>query len=865
MNGHTQRHISASRMGCALLLVALGGCQKQRNPEVDRLLQGARLIAAVERKDTTLVDSLLQLRLEMNLSPKRRASLAAVRSTEPVLVQRVYPSDTAKDGIDGKVSPLMMAAAGNQVAIAEYLLEQGADPNYADENGTTALIIATEHADGRLARLLLERGAKAELTEHHGRSALHGAVVASNDSLVHLLVQAGCPLETPFDPYAPRAPLTLAADTGDLVLVKYLVDAGANVNTVTVSGYTPLKCAVYEGHDEVVSYLLSKGATNTIAGYRGESALDAAIGSGNVRIASLLLKHGADVDRRALFSSSAVMRAAQSGHTEMIRFLARRGANVNERDGFLGSPLRMALQEGHTETALELLRLGARPDSEALEQAMACGDPRVLKRFSGMVSGASLKGERGQKLYWQAITSGNEYLRKLLRSRGVRFRLKPDDEEARDEAQQALNFAAKHNCVECIQELIAGGLDPNHESFFGLPLNDAAVEASVEAARALVKAGADVNGMEDVNDRGRGETALSDAILSGNHDDEARRLAFVKELVTLGADVNAINDDGNPPLYDAARTNNIDVTRVLLDAGADVAVRTDDSSTALHRCAYSDERHELLQLLWGAWTEKRGGADKALATELAELAVLYDAPRNAAFLLEQGSSPDVRSLAYVAAAREGSLQRLDSLEKAGMTLNDSIRNEVFTIGLARNDPAVARWALRSGACEPVSDSLVTELIAGDRCSSLRLLLERQPRLFARPGLDSAISRATESDIDDSTFALLINSGVRVSREKLEQRLAGALWYTDDEELDVELLVALVEAGADPRMCTGGRKGLLHIAAERSPLATRLLLALGAGADAVDSTGATPLKVAEERECEGCAYWLRQTEEVEGTR
>ncbi len=111
---------------------------------------------------------------------------------------------------------------------------------------------------------------------------------------------------------------------------------------------------------------------------------------------------------------------------------------------------------------------------------------------------------------------------------------------------------------------------------------------------------------------------------------------------------------------------------------------------------------------------------------------------------------------------------------------------------------------------------------------------------------------------DSTFALLISNGVRMPREKLEQRLAGALWYTDDEELDVELVVALVEAGADPRMRTSGQKGLLHIAAERSPLATRLLLALGAEPDAVDSTGATPLAVAEEQECEGCAYWLRQS-------
>ena len=48
----------------------------------------------------------------------------------------------------------------------------------------------------------------------------------------------------------------------------------------------------------------------------------------------------------------------------------------------------------------------------------------------------------------------------------------------------------------------------------------------------------------------------------------------VRQLVADGADVNAIDQDGNPFLYEAVWRNHAEVARVLIDGGAEVNART---------------------------------------------------------------------------------------------------------------------------------------------------------------------------------------------------------------------------------------------------------------------------------------------------
>ncbi|VDK85546.1 unnamed protein product [Litomosoides sigmodontis] len=67
-----------------------------------------------------------------------------------------------------------------------------------------------------------------------------------------------------------------ASDRGKLELVKFLVDAGADVNIQDYGGQTPLHYAASCSHRSVVDFLLKKGADPAVADFEGNCPLDIA-------------------------------------------------------------------------------------------------------------------------------------------------------------------------------------------------------------------------------------------------------------------------------------------------------------------------------------------------------------------------------------------------------------------------------------------------------------------------------------------------------------------------------------------------------------------------------------------------------------
>ena len=64
--------------------------------------------------------------------------------------------------------------------------------------------------------------------------------------------------------------------SGNLEIVQYLVENGANINAKNDSGSTALMIASYEGKFEVVEYLIEKGANVNAKNNDGLTALDCA-------------------------------------------------------------------------------------------------------------------------------------------------------------------------------------------------------------------------------------------------------------------------------------------------------------------------------------------------------------------------------------------------------------------------------------------------------------------------------------------------------------------------------------------------------------------------------------------------------------
>ena len=132
--------------------------------------------------------------------------------------------------------------------------------------------------------------------------------------------------------------------------------------------------------------------------------------------------------------------------------------------------------------------------------------------------------------------------------------------------------------------------DPNVYSADGFtPLHFAAMGGHVDAARALLEAGADPNAMSRhrfVKVRPL-HTATALDISSGDPE-------IVRVLLEHGADVNGRSDEGGfTPLHNASGSGAAELVRILLEHGADPSATTDDGRTSAD-LAKTDEIRALL-------------------------------------------------------------------------------------------------------------------------------------------------------------------------------------------------------------------------------------------------------------------------------
>ncbi|MES2811425.1 MAG: ankyrin repeat domain-containing protein [Bacteroidota bacterium] len=82
---------------------------------------------------------------------------------------------------------LMAAVVKKNVPIVKLLLENNANPNISDSNGSTALIYATIFKSYEIADLLIKYKGDNAHKDNRGNSALDYAILADDDKLIQIL------------------------------------------------------------------------------------------------------------------------------------------------------------------------------------------------------------------------------------------------------------------------------------------------------------------------------------------------------------------------------------------------------------------------------------------------------------------------------------------------------------------------------------------------------------------------------------------------------------------------------------------------------------------------------------------------------
>jgi len=221
-------------------------------------------------------------------------------------------------------TPLHIAADLGYVSITEWLLQHGADVNAKAYNDFSPLHLSES---GTIARILIEHGADLDQVDSLGNTPLQKAAMRDKKEIIEAILETGYPMDLRsalmlgereralelvksnpiilttqtegWSLWGNTSPLGIAADQGDLEMVKIFLANGAPVNSTTYmpnrGNATPLTNAVWGGHIEVVKTLCANGADPDIAsgGKFYRTVLDYAIVGSEPKMIWALIECGA--------------------------------------------------------------------------------------------------------------------------------------------------------------------------------------------------------------------------------------------------------------------------------------------------------------------------------------------------------------------------------------------------------------------------------------------------------------------------------------------------------------------------------------------------------------------------------------------
>ena len=481
-----------------------------------------------------------------------------------------------------------IAAKGRDAVAVKALLKQGADVNGAQGDGMTALHWAANHGDAALTQMLLSAGANIRATTRLGGiTAMHIASQGGHAQVVAALIAAGADRNAPTATGA--TPLMLAARSGSTDTVTKLIETGADINAKEKGfGQTALMVAAGLDRADVVQLLLARGAdwkaASAVADLKALTASPTEDGSGRPQPAAATPRGPdvAGVTRGYRYNEligaqgglTALHFAARQGSSAAAHALIEGGVDVNAPSlGDAATPLLVALINGHFDLAADLLEQGANPNlpSDAGVSPLyavlnvqwapiaAYPQPRAyLQQSRGYLEVMQLLLDRG--------ADANARVRRKVWYSGYNF-----DQSGVDEAGATAFWRAAYAAdVAAMKLLVSHGADPS------LPTTKLFSRRGPEDPTA----GADKSGLPPIVIGGPGSQPLHAAAgpgyamgFAGNshHVAPSGMLPAVKYLVEeLGADVNAVDADGNSVVHNAASRGDTEMIRYLVSKGADV-------------------------------------------------------------------------------------------------------------------------------------------------------------------------------------------------------------------------------------------------------------------------------------------------------
>lgn len=384
----------------------------------------------------------------------------------------------------------------------------------------------------------------------------------------------------------------------------------ADVKAVAADGTTALHRAVDNDDRALTTALLKAGADPKARNRHGVTPLHLAATNGDAAIVEALVGAGAEVDAATPGGETPLMLAARTGDPATVRALVAHGAHVNTKEHWRGqTPLMWAAIDNNADAI------------------------RVLVAAGANVHAASTSGMFTAFLF--AVRGGQQDAARALLDAGV------DANEQLPDGMSALVLAVYNGHYECASLLLDYGADAT---------------AAQQGWTALHQVAWSRRPNRGFN--------MPGAVPTGRLDS----LDLARKLVEYGANLNArltkeprdgnrnmLNRIGGTAFLMAAKADDVPLMRVLLAAGADPKIKTNDGTSAVMAAAgvgvygpgespgTAEEAFEAVKLAYEA-----GAGDVNDANRDGETAMLGAVYRGGAvpviqFLADKGARLDVEN------------------------------------------------------------------------------------------------------------------------------------------------------------------------------------------------------------------------------
>ncbi|XP_031575301.1 transient receptor potential cation channel subfamily A member 1-like [Actinia tenebrosa] len=370
---------------------------------------------------------------------------------------------------EDNMTPLAIAVAKGASDVAQYLFEEvqakklDTAPLFYNvgSDGSTLLHLAADSGILPIVDLCLRSGCHIDDTkESDGTTAFHVACAQGSIEIVQLLVNHSKDIcKADLQDAHNMTPLHHAAACGNMPIVTFLIDQGAQVDPRDNKCRTPLFLASTSGFNDTVQVLLDRGADVSLKDTERRSAFHAAVGHAGVMetLCKSPLSKTLIVDKDVT-GYSPVHYAARAGHLKNITlFLSKNKAAKTVTSDSLDTPLHIGAKYGWLAIVQMLLKkrnarlINAQNKQGRTALHLAAGEGQEDITELLLVEGATIERDRSERtpLHLAALNGSETCIDYILQSH-------PDCLNTVDKNQNtAINLAAMSGHVQIVSRLLS--------------------------------------------------------------------------------------------------------------------------------------------------------------------------------------------------------------------------------------------------------------------------------------------------------------------------------------------------------------------------------------------------------------------------